>query len=235
MPPETHIGRDPDAAPAAAAAERGRLLLALARRAIEEALGLAAAANGEPAATSASPAVSASPEAGSGGSADSAASAASGARQDDAWLRAPGACFVTLMHAGRLRGCIGSVRARRPLGEDVRANARAAALADPRFPPLAAHELAATRIEVSLLSAPVPLLVRDEAEALAALRPGTDGVILEMRGGERSTFLPQVWDSLPSPREFLGQLKRKAGLPADFWSADLHLFRYTVMHWQEPS
>jgi AmmeMemoRadiSam system protein A len=210
MQAETPPDHDSGAALAPAAAERGRLLLALARRAIEEAVSPAPAAHGEP-------------------------SAASGERQDDEWLRAPGACFVTLTQAGRLRGCIGSVRARRSLGEDVRANALAAALADPRFPPLAAHEVAATRIEVSLLSAPVPLAVRDEAEALAALRPGTDGVILEMRGGERSTFLPQVWESLPSPREFLAQLKRKAGLPAGFWSAELRLFRYTVMHWQEPS
>jgi len=151
------------------------------------------------------------------------------------WLRAPGACFVTLTRQGRLRGCIGSVRARRPLGDDVRANARAAALSDPRFPPLTAAELPATRIEVSLLSPPSPLpAAASEEEALAALRPGIDGVILEYSGEAHATFLPQVWDSLPVPRDFLAHLKHKAGLPSDFWSPALRLLRYTVTRWEEP-
>jgi AmmeMemoRadiSam system protein A len=154
--------------------------------------------------------------------------------RDEAWLRAPGATFVTLTRAGRLRGCMGSIAPRRPLGEDVRANARAAALADPRFAPLAAFELAATRVEVSLLSAATPLAADTEAAALSALRPGRDGVILEHRGEAHATFLPQVWESLPEPREFLAQLKRKAGLPPGFWSPDLRLAVYTVMHWHEP-
>jgi AmmeMemoRadiSam system protein A len=150
------------------------------------------------------------------------------------WLRAPGACFVTLTRQNRLRGCIGSVRARRPLGDDVRANARAAALSDPRFPPLTAAELPETRIEVSLLSPPAPLYAASEEEALAALRPGIDGIILEVGEESHATFLPQVWDNLPSPREFLAHLKHKAGLPVDFWSPDLRLQRYTVTKWAEP-
>lgn len=142
------------------------------------------------------------------------------------------ATFVTLTQAGELRGCIGSLEAHRPLIDDVRANARAAAFRDPRFPPLTADELARTRVEVSLLSPAEPLFVTDEADALARLRPHVDGLILSA-GGRRATFLPQVWEQLPEPAVFLARLKQKAGLPADYWSPELRLWRYTVQKWQE--
>ncbi len=148
-------------------------------------------------------------------------------------LREPGASFVTLTERGELRGCIGSLQAQRPLREDVRRNALAAAFHDPRFPPLERRELDAIRVEVSLLEPPVALPVRDEADALAQLRPGIDGVVFSYRSA-RATFLPQVWESLPEPREFLAQLKRKAGLPADFWSDEVRLARYRVTKWKEP-
>jgi AmmeMemoRadiSam system protein B/AmmeMemoRadiSam system protein A len=148
------------------------------------------------------------------------------------FLDAPGASFVTLRKHGELRGCIGTLRAQRPLGVDVEHNARAAAFADPRFAPLARHEFDAIRIEVSLLSEPVPLPVASERELLAALRPHVDGVVFEF-GERRSTFLPQVWQTLPDPRRFLGELKRKAGLPADFWSDEVRISRYTVCKWAE--
>lgn len=148
------------------------------------------------------------------------------------WLHEPGASFVTLTQDGALRGCIGSLEAYRQLLDDVRANAIAAALRDPRFPPLRAAELAHTRIEVSLLSAPEALEFSSEADAIAGLRPGIDGVVLQY-GQARGTFLPQVWESLPQPAEFLAQLKRKAGLPADFWDGGIRLARYTVRKWQE--
>ncbi len=148
------------------------------------------------------------------------------------WLQEPGASFVTLTQQGALRGCIGSLAAQRPLLEDVRANAVAAALHDPRFPPLQAVELPRTRIEVSLLSAAEDMDVESEADAIAQLRPGIDGVVLRL-GQARGTFLPQVWESLPRPEDFLLQLKRKAGLPGDFWDEDIRLARYTVSKWQE--
>lgn len=148
------------------------------------------------------------------------------------WLRSPGASFVTLTQRGCLRGCIGSLEAHRALCTDVRANAVAAALRDPRFPPLAAAELRLTRVEVSLLSATESLAFGSEADALAQLRPGVDGLLLEY-GALRSTFLPQVWDQLPGPKDFLSQLKRKAGLPGDFWHERLRLQRYTVDKFQE--
>lgn len=188
-----------------AAARQGRLLLGYARRAIELALGVV--------------------RPGGGAELDDAAA--------EPWLRAPGATFVTLQRGGRLRGCIGSVLARRPLLEDVHANARAAALSDPRFPPLAAGELPGTTIEVSLLSPSIPLPAATEEEALANLRPGIDGLILEHSGDAQATFLPQVWEALPVPRDFLAHLKRKAGLPADFWSDAIRLRRYTVRKWSE--
>jgi len=143
------------------------------------------------------------------------------------WLGALGASFVTLRLDEDLRGCIGSIDARRALGEDVARNARAAAYRDPRFPPVSAHERPRLAIEVSVLSPREPFVAASEAEALARLRPGIDGIALEY-GHASATFLPQVWESLPGPDEFLEQLRRKAGLPARFWHADLRLSRYTV-------
>ena len=148
------------------------------------------------------------------------------------WLVEHGACFVTLTQHGQLRGCIGSLQAHRPLLDDVKSNAVAAALRDPRFAPLNAEELDITRIEISLLSASVVMDIRDEADALAQLRPGVDGVILEY-GRHCSTFLPQVWEQLPQPRQFMTHLKRKAGLPDDFWAEGVRLSRYTVTKWSE--
>jgi AmmeMemoRadiSam system protein B/AmmeMemoRadiSam system protein A len=154
------------------------------------------------------------------------------APEEAAWLRRPAACFITLMDHGKLRGCIGSLQAHRPLLEDVKANAVAAALRDHRFKPLALAELDGIEIELSLLSAPQPMSFLDEADALAQLRPGIDGLVLS-HGTRRSTFLPQVWAQLPRPVDFMAQLKRKAGLAADFWAPDLRLQRYTVRKWTE--
>lgn len=148
------------------------------------------------------------------------------------WLFQPGATFVTLTRGGELRGCIGTLEAHRPLVEDLEHNARAAAFDDPRFPALSEAELARTRVEVSILSKPEPLSFKDEADALAQLRPGVDGVILEA-GWHRATFLPQVWEQLPRPAEFLAHLKRKAGLAIDDWSEDVRLLRYTVEKYKE--
>lgn len=148
------------------------------------------------------------------------------------WLAEPGATFVTLTRQGELRGCIGTLEAHRPLGVDVRENAVAAAFRDPRFMPLSRAEFDGIRVEVSLLSPTEPLTVDDEAAALAALRPHVDGVVFEY-GHYRSTFLPQVWEQLPEPAEFLSHLKRKAGLPTDFWAEQVKLSRYTVSKWKE--
>jgi len=151
---------------------------------------------------------------------------------DFAELREAAATFVTLTQQGQLRGCIGSLEAHRPLARDVAANAIAAAFQDPRFRPLGKDEFVRTRVEVSLLTPAEPFPVRDEADALARLRPLVDGLILSYRG-RGAQFLPQVWESLRAPGDFLAQLKLKAGLPADFWHADVVLARYAVRKWHE--
>lgn len=149
------------------------------------------------------------------------------------WTNSPGASFVTLTQDGHLRGCIGSLQAWRALHDDVADNARSAAFRDPRFPPLRAAELDITRIEVSVLSAPAPMEFASQADALSQLRPGTDGLILAA-GGRRATFLPQVWDELPDPSQFVAQLLRKAGLSPNYWGDDVALQRYTVTAFAEP-
>jgi hypothetical protein len=147
-------------------------------------------------------------------------------------LHAHGATFVTLFRLGELRGCIGTLKAHRPLGVDVRTNAVAAAFQDPRFPALHEWEFDTLSVEVSLLSPPKKLRAVDEADLLACLKPGVDGVIVEY-AGRRATFLPQVWETLPEPRDFMVELKRKAGMSDDFWSAMLNVFRYRVTKWKE--
>jgi MEMO1 family protein len=143
------------------------------------------------------------------------------------WLLQYAATFVTLTKDGALRGCIGSLSATRPLGEDVASNARAAAFQDPRFPKLKRDEWPRCRVEVSLLSAPKPIAFGDEAELLAQIRAAEDGLILEA-DGRRATFLPQVWEGLPDKRQFLGELIRKAGLPDHTRLARCKVSRYRV-------
>ncbi|MGC9396185.1 MAG: AmmeMemoRadiSam system protein A [Anaerolineae bacterium] len=149
-------------------------------------------------------------------------------------LTAPGAAFVTLRtQRGDLRGCIGSLEARRPLIEDVRENAIAAALRDPRFPPVKATELDNIVVEVSVLTAPEPLDFDGPDDLLRKLRPNIDGVLIE-RGWNRATFLPQVWEQLPSPEDFLGNLCYKAGLPPNAWRwPDLKVSIYQVQKFEE--
>jgi uncharacterized protein len=147
-------------------------------------------------------------------------------------LHEPGACFVTLFTRGVLHGCVGSLDPSQPLGVDVESNARGAAFRDPRFAPLTRDELAQTRFEVSLIGPSTPIAATTERDALAALVPHRDGVTLSWHR-HRSTLLPQVWSSLPEPRSFMQALKQKAGLPADFWDADVRIERYSVVHYEE--
>jgi hypothetical protein len=157
---------------------------------------------------------------------------------DGDWLSAPGATFVTLRRKddGELHGCIGSLEPRRSLGEDVQRNAASAAVDDPRAPmvgPEAARELS---VEVSVLGPLEPIEARDRDELIASLRPGRDGVLLTWRG-RRGTYLPQVWEMVPEPARFLGELERKAGIPRSAWGeADSPQgYRYTVEKFEEGS
>lgn len=154
------------------------------------------------------------------------------ADEDAAWLQQRRACFVTLTQDRQLRGCIGTLQPHRTLLADVKANARAAALYDPRFAPLTAGELNHIEIEVSLLSPLQTLHFSCEADALTQLQPGIDGVMFEF-GRCRSTFLPQVWEQLPVVAEFIAELKQKAGLAPDFWAEEIRISRYTVRKFRE--
>jgi len=126
-------------------------------------------------------------------------------------LAAPRATFVTLTLQGRLRGCMGRLWADRPLAEDAAGSAFAAAFLDPRFPPVTAGEVPDLELQLSLLTPPRPIRFRSEADLLSRLVPGRDGLILA-RGARQGTFLPDMWEQLPEPELFLGQLLRKAGL-----------------------
>lgn len=127
-----------------------------------------------------------------------------------------------------MRGCIGSPKAHRPLIKDLANNAFAAAFEDNRFPKLTAEERRELALSISLLSPPEPLSFTSEADLLDALRPGIDGLIIDS-DGHRALFLPQVWESLPEPRRFLGQLKSKAGLTPNYWSDDFRAWRFSAV------
>ena len=144
-------------------------------------------------------------------------------------LHEVGASFVSLRQHGRLRGCMGTLRACRALIEDVCGNARSAALEDPRFAPLTRSEIAQTTIEVAVLSALSPLAFADEADLLRQLRPGIDGVILNY-GTQQATYLPGVWQQLPDRARFVAELRRKAGIAAQIAATELSVQRYTVVH-----
>jgi hypothetical protein len=142
-------------------------------------------------------------------------------------LQSPGCSFVTLHLDGALRGCVGSPQAERPLISDVAINGFAAAFHDHRFPKLTAAERERLAISVSVLTAPQAMRFAGEDDLLAQLHPGEDGLIIRS-GPHRSLFLPQVWSSLPQPRDFLGHLKVKAGLQRDDWPADLMAWRFSA-------
>lgn len=131
-------------------------------------------------------------------------------------LQEHGASFVTLTLEGKLRGCIGTLEPYQPLIDDVREHAVAAALQDYRFPPVSSIEIPQIRIEISRLTHPEPIQYQDAEDLINKLRPGIDGVVLQ-DGFRRATFLPQVWEKLPDPRNFLDHLCYKMGVPRDTW------------------
>jgi uncharacterized protein len=131
-------------------------------------------------------------------------------------LRENGASFVTLTKNRALRGCIGALEPYQPLVQDVCEHAAAAALQDPRFPPVRKQEVSLLQIEISRLTFPQPLEYASPDELPLRLRPGVDGVILR-DGMRRATFLPQVWEQLPSPQEFLSHLCQKMGSSSSLW------------------
>ncbi len=184
--------------------DQGRILIRLARQTIEQKLGLAATNPVDPAGL------------------------------DDPALHEQQAVFVTLNKRGRLRGCIGSLVATESIVDGIRRHAQNAAFNDHRFTPLKPEELEELTIEISILSPPRPLAYTDGEDLAAKLRVGTDGVILRHPGGAGATFLPQVWEQLPTAEQFMGHLCRKAGLPENEWrNGTLKIETYQVQHFSE--
>jgi AmmeMemoRadiSam system protein A len=151
-----------------------------------------------------------------------------------AHLSEQGTSFITLTINGKLRGCIGGLEARQPLVKDVREHAVAAALEDPRFPPVREDELSRIQIEVSRLTRPIPLEYKDAADLLSKLRPHVDGVIVRDSFGRRATFLPQVWEKIPDPAEFMNNLCYKMGVNDNTWRIKhLEILVYQVDEFHE--
>ncbi len=148
------------------------------------------------------------------------------AQPADARFLRPGAAFVTLTHEGELRGCIGCTEPAYPLCRTVSECAIAAAVSDPRFPPLKASELKEVNLEISVLS---PL---KEIQDVSDIKVGRDGILIE-KGERKGLLLPQVateyrWDK----RTFLEMVCRKADLPQDAWrqGAKIFIFSAEVFH-----
>jgi AmmeMemoRadiSam system protein A len=151
----------------------------------------------------------------------------------DPRFNAPCGTFVTLTIEGNLRGCIGNLTSDESMISGVRRNAVNAAIHDPRFLPLSPSELDSVSIEVSILSEPRPMDYRDAADLLKKLQPHIDGVIIR-KGVASATFLPQVWEQLPQPQDFLTHLCQKAGLAADAWQhSKLEVSTYQVQYFEE--
>ncbi len=148
-------------------------------------------------------------------------------------LRDPGASFVTLTIREKLRGCIGTLEAYQPLVLDVQEHAVAAAMEDYRFPAVREEEIPLINIEISRLT-PIHLIDYSTPEDLVSnLRVNVDGVLLKT-SGRRATFLPQVWEKVPDPEQFLSQLCMKMGAPPDLWRGNrLQVYTYQVEKFKE--
>ena len=142
-------------------------------------------------------------------------------------LREHRASFVTLKIRGELRGCIGTLEARQALINDVAYNAHAAAFSDSRFSPLTQQEFDRLDFHISVLTPAELISFHSQEDLINKIRPGIDGLVLE-EGYNKGTFLPAVWESLPTTKEFLHHLKLKAGLPGNYWSDSIKVSRYTT-------
>ncbi len=143
--------------------------------------------------------------------------------------------FVTLHKKAMLRGCIGSLSGVETIAEGISHHAINAAFHDHRFPPVNRDEVAQLHLEISVLSEPAPLAYKGGDDLLKQLQPQVDGVILKATGGAGATFLPQVWQQLPTPELFLSRLCQKAGLADDAWrTGKLEILTYKVQHFEEP-
>lgn len=148
-------------------------------------------------------------------------------------LQEDGASFVTLTINERLRGCIGALEAYQPLAKDVQEHAVAAGMQDFRFPNVQPEELPSINIEVSVLTPKSSVSYTDPEDLLNKIDPGVDGVVLQ-DGFRKATFLPQVWEKIPDPKQFLSQLCLKMGASGDLWrKKPLTVFSYQVEEFSE--
>lgn len=144
-----------------------------------------------------------------------------------------GVTFVTLTIGGHLRGCIGALQASQPLAEDVRYHTISAALNDYRFPPVRLSELDEINIEISYLIPPLPLEYENPDDLINQIRPGVDGVVIR-EGTRRATFLPQVWEKIPEPDDFMNMLCQKMGTHPNYWrEKKLEVLTYQVEKFYE--
>jgi uncharacterized protein len=142
-------------------------------------------------------------------------------------LRQPCGAFVTLRKGKRLRGCIGYIEAVKPLYSTVRECAVAAALNDPRFPPLTFPELPALNLEISVLSPLVEI-------APEGVEVGKHGLMISL-GNSRGLLLPQVAVERKWNRDrFLQETCLKAGLPPDAWQHGAKIRAFTAQLFEEP-
>jgi len=142
--------------------------------------------------------------------------------------------FVTLNKNGQLRGCIGSLVGTESIIEAIKRHAVNAAFFDQRFPAVTEAEVPELKISISILTDPQPLEYRTVRDLERKLRPGIDGVILRDPLKGAATFLPQVWEQLPTTTQFLDHLCGKAGLPEKSWQKQqLEIQTYQVQCFKE--
>jgi len=143
------------------------------------------------------------------------------------YLGKEGAVFVTLKYKHQLRGCIGSIVAHRKLLDDIIYNAESAAFSDPRFNPLRSDEFEQLTLEVSVLTQPEILEYKDFDDLVQKVQVNIDGLILKHES-YHGTFLPQVWEQLHSPKDFLEHLSMKAGADPSIYKKHPAIYRYRV-------
>ena len=143
-------------------------------------------------------------------------------------FREKGMTLVNIYHNGVLRGSAGSVEPTRSFLEDIAENAYAAGFSDFRFVPLDEEEIKEAEITISFLTPPRQMRFDGEEDLLSKITPQKDGLILKERSN-RALFPPQIWETFSSPKEFLSHLKQKAGLPADYWSPTVKVYRFHVI------
>ena len=136
-----------------------------------------------------------------------------------------GASFITLEKNNKLRGCIGSIFPNVAIADDLAKNTFAAAMNDSRFSPITKDELKKITFKVSLLTGFEEIKYSSYDDLLKQIKPKIDGVLLK-DGKRQGVFLPSVWKDLPNKKEFLTELKIKAGLSPTYWSDNIEFFRF---------